>query len=196
MKLIVGLGNPGKEYADTRHNAGFWVVDRLAKECGADWGLDKHNESKFAKCRIGHANVILAKPQTFMNESGRAVALLSGYYKIQPQDILIVQDEMDLQPGTLALASGGRAAGHNGLSDIQNCFKGVDIQRLRLGIGKPTRTSERKDWVLGKPSADDSALLQPAIENAAQAAMDWVKDGIGPAMNKWNHLKTPKAIIN
>ena len=132
---------------------------------------------------------MLVKPQTYMNESGRALALLAGYYKLDAADALVVQDEMDLPPGSLALAYGGRAAGHNGLADIQQHFKNQDIQRLRLGIGKPERSSERKDWVLAKPSAADAQALETAVDFAAQAAADWVKDGIEASMNKWNRLK-------
>ncbi len=189
MKLIVGLGNPGKEYADTRHNAGFWVVDKLAKDCDAEWTADKARESKTAKCHLGRSVLVLAKPQTFMNQSGRAVALLAGFYKIQPQDILIVQDEMDFAPGALGLTLGGSAAGHNGYADILLHFKNIAVNRLRVGIGKPQRASERKDWVLNRPSKEDETAIAHAVSLASQAATDWAKEGMETAMNKWNQYK-------
>jgi len=189
MKLIVGLGNPGKEYDGSRHNVGFSVVDLIAEANGAKWKVDAKRHATWTKITTGAEQIILAKPTTFMNLSGEAVSALAKYYKIASKDILIIQDELDLVPGALAFTSGGRAGGHHGLESIQEHLPDAKLARLRLGIGKPATHKADKDWVLTKPKSKELELMENAIELATEAAIDWAIRGIQAAMNKWNQRK-------
>lgn len=177
IQLICGLGNPGDEYEDTRHNAGFWFVDALARQTGAS--LKK--ESKFfgfaAKAQIdGHA-VWLLKPTTFMNRSGKSVAALAGFYQIAPESVLVVHDELDLLPGLSKMKLGGGHAGHNGLKDIQAALGSAQFWRLRLGIGHPRSLAlnqEVMDFVLHRPSREHRKLIGDEIERALALVPDAV----------------------
>jgi len=180
MKLVVGLGNPGKQYENTRHNAGFLAVDGLLND--AAWTVDSARNASVAKLTVDGQSVIVAKPTTFMNLSGEAVRALASYYKVGPSDILIVQDEMDLQPGSLAFLAKGGAAGHNGIDSIHDALGRNDVARLRIGIGRPTPPMAKEDWVLGKL---DEATLD-AISRTTQAINDWITKGLEKAMNEWN----------
>lgn len=180
MKLIVGLGNPGKEYVNTRHNAGFLALDQAAED--ASWSADAAHKADVAKAQFDGETVILAKPLTYMNASGEAVQSLASYYKVDPADILIVQDEMDLAPGTLSFLAKGGAAGHNGIASIQEKMGNDDITRLRIGVGRPTPPMAKEDWVLGKMEDATTATLL----RAAEAIADWVEKGTEQAMNTWN----------
>jgi len=164
MKLVVGLGNPGKEYENTRHNVGFWLVDFLAESQKTDWKNEKSRQAATAKIKIGGQDVLLTKPQTFMNESGRAVLALVQFYKIDPKDVLIVQDDMDLPEKTFKFYLGGRAAGHHGIESIQETLPDLEFMRLRIGIGRPELPMEGADWVLLKVSPQERGAYRILFE--------------------------------
>ena len=169
IKLFVGLGNPGTEYQATRHNAGFWWVDALARERKLTLVPEKAFHGHVARTTIdGHA-VWLLKPQTFMNLSGRAVAALARFYKIAPEEILVAHDELDIVPGQLKLKRGGSHAGHNGLRDIHEQLGSADYWRLRLGIGHPGVKSEVIHWVLKKPMPAHLEAIEDCIARSLQA---------------------------
>lgn len=161
--LIAGLGNPGRDYARTRHNAGFWWIER----CAGALGIALKPEARFFGL-AGHGNstsgeVFLLQPQTFMNVSGKSVAALARFYKIEPAQILVVHDELDLAPGTARLKMGGGHGGHNGLKDIAAQLGSKDFWRLRLGVGHPGDKSQVVNYVLNPPRADELALIEDAI---------------------------------
>lgn len=166
IRLIVGLGNPGREYAATRHNAGFWLVERFAVR--DDIALRKDAKYQAYVGRREPSGTWLVLPQTYMNASGKSVGLLAGFFKIQAAEVLVVHDELDLAPGVAKLKQGGGIAGHNGLRDIAAKLGSLDFWRLRLGIGHPGDKSQVADYVLNKPSPEDRA----AIENSIDKALD------------------------
>ena len=160
IRLFVGLGNPGPEYEATRHNAGFWWLDALAAQLGARLVPERAYQGLAARVnRPGAEPVWLLQPMTFMNRSGASVAPLARFFKIQPSEILVVHDELDLLPGQAKLKFGGSAAGHNGLKDIHGMLGTLDFWRLRLGIGHPGVKAEVVNYVLKKPSADDRTAI-------------------------------------
>lgn len=170
IQLIVGLGNPGPEYEQTRHNAGFWLVDNLALRSGSARLV---RESRFnalaAKVRLGGQDVWLLEPQTFMNRSGQSVGALARFYKIAPENILVVHDELDLPPGIAKIKKGGSAGGHNGLKDISAALGTQDYWRLRLGIGHPRSQASQQsvvDYVLHRPRKEEQGLIEEAIFNS------------------------------
>ena len=164
-RLIVGLGNPGGEYADNRHNLGFWFVDRLA----LDLKISLAPQSKFYG-RVGRMDDLwLLQPTTFMNRSGQSVLALANFYKILPDEILVVHDELDLQPGRIRLKQGGGNGGHNGLKDIQARLSVPDFWRLRLGIGHPGERSEVVNYVLKAPRKEDLDLIDRALDRCLLA---------------------------
>src|SRR5574343_1334047 len=154
IKLLVGLGNPGPEYEATRHNAGFWWIDDVARELKATLTFDRSYFGLVARTQFQGQTVWLLQPQTFMNLSGKSVAALARFFKIQPQEILVAHDELDVVPGQVKLKLGGSHAGHNGLRDIHAQLGTDDYWRLRIGIGHPGVKSEVVNWVLKKPSLD------------------------------------------
>jgi PTH1 family peptidyl-tRNA hydrolase len=165
IKLIVGLGNPGLQYEATRHNAGFWWVDQVCAETGSKLNL----EAKF----FGHAGKLngaseawLLKPTTFMNVSGRAVGAIAKFYKIAPEEVLVIHDELDLPPGTVKLKKGGGHGGHNGLKDIAAQFGTPDFWRLRIGIGHPGDKSQVANFVLHAPTRDEQGLIEQTIDQS------------------------------
>ena len=165
MKLVVGLGNPGKKYARTRHNAGFWWVERLARAAGVELRSDGKFHGHAVKLSQP-AEIWLLMPDTFMNNSGRAVAALATFYKIEPREILVVNDELDLAPGVARLKFGGGISGHNGLRDIAECLGSRDFWRLRIGIGHPRDTATEQevvDYVLHPPRAEEQPLIDDAL---------------------------------
>ncbi|MCA3174252.1 MAG: aminoacyl-tRNA hydrolase [Burkholderiales bacterium] len=169
LKLIVGLGNPGRDYEDTRHNAGFWFVDRLAREFGVSLRLDKAYQALTAKIVVQGQTVWLMQPQTFMNRSGVSVAGLATFYKIAPAEILVAHDELDFLPGVIKLKYGGSHAGHNGLKDIAARLGSLDFWRLRVGIGHPRSLNlqqEVADFVLHRASREQQALIDQALDKA------------------------------
>lgn len=169
IKLFVGLGNPGPEYEHTRHNAGFWWVDAIARELKVTLLPDKSYHGLVARTSVHGQTVWLLEPQTFMNLSGRSVAALARFFKIQPQEILVAHDELDITPGQVKLKLGGSHAGHNGLRDIHAQLGCGDYWRLRLGIGHPGVKSEVVNWVLKKPSPDQRAAIDECIARSIRA---------------------------
>jgi PTH1 family peptidyl-tRNA hydrolase len=169
IKLFVGLGNPGPEYEATRHNAGFWWLEALARELKLTLTADKSYLGRVARTTLHGQTVWLLAPLTFMNLSGKSVAALARFFKIAPQDILVVHDELDLVPGQAKLKFGGSHAGHNGLRDIHAQLGTGDYWRLRLGIGHPGAKSEVIDWVLKKPAPDQREALHDCIERTLKA---------------------------
>jgi len=170
IQLFVGLGNPGPEYEATRHNAGFWWIDALASHLGTRLADDRTHKGRLARVAGPQGPVWLLQPMTFMNRSGTSVAPLARFYKIDPQKILVVHDELDLLPGQAKLKFGGSAAGHNGLKDIHAMLGTQDFWRLRLGIGHPGVKAEVVNYVLKKPSADDRTAIEKASEQSLKAA--------------------------
>jgi peptidyl-tRNA hydrolase, PTH1 family len=169
IRLFVGLGNPGAEYETTRHNAGFWWVDALARELKAPLSYDKSYFGQVARTSPRGQPVWLLKPQTFMNLSGKSVAALARFFKLEPHEILVAHDELDIVPGQMKLKFGGSHAGHNGLRDIHAQLGTGDYWRLRLGIGHPGVKSEVIHWVLKKPSAEHMVLIEQSIVRSLSA---------------------------
>ena len=166
LRLIVGLGNPGAEYLGTRHNAGFWLVDALARGEGATFTADGKLRGASCRVNVDGAPVWLLKPSTFMNESGIAVASALRYYKIEPDECLVVHDDLDLEPGTVRLKFDGGHSGQNGLRDIIKHVGHGNFHRLRIGIGHPGMRDRVTPWVLGRPSAQDEDAMLDAIARA------------------------------
>jgi len=166
LRLIVGLGNPGAEHLRTRHNAGFWFVDALALRQGVRFGLESKLFGETAKVDVGGQSLWLLKPATFMNLSGKSVAAALRYWKIEPEQMLVVHDELDLAPGTARLKFDGGHGGQNGLRDITRLLGHGKYHRLRVGIGHPGHKDRVTSWVLGKPGADDEAAILRAINDA------------------------------
>lgn len=183
MKLIVGLGNPGKKYEKTRHNLGYRVVDFLADSLG--FNIDKEAfGGLYAKENIFGEQVILFKPTTFMNLSGNAVQEIVSYFKIDLQDVLVVFDDMALEPGRIRLRPSGSSGGHNGIQDIIKAFKTEEIKRMRIGIGEPE--NDGVDYVLGKPTKEQAQAIDIAIGEASEAIKDYLRNGFTSAMTKYN----------
>jgi len=182
IRLVVGLGNPGKEYERTRHNAGFWLVERFASANGIV--LRKDNKFQALVGRHEPSGAWLLMPQSFMNASGRAVQMLAGFFKIKPEEILVVHDELDFPPGTARIKQGGGIAGHNGLKDISQRLATHDYWRLRLGVGKPPAGMEGADYVLQKPPAEERAAIDAAIERALAVLPQCLSGDIQTAMQK------------
>lgn len=184
IKLIVGLGNPGREYEATRHNAGFWWVDELARKHNVNF----KNESKFhglvARATLHGHEVHLLKPQTFMNVSGRAVVALALFYKILPDQILVVHDELDLPPGSAKLKMGGGHGGHNGLRDIIAQLGTKEFWRMRIGIGHPGERSEVVNYVLNAPRKEEQILIEDAMQHAQEVAPLIIEGKLEAAMLK------------
>lgn len=169
IKLFVGLGNPGTEYEGTRHNAGFWWVDALARELKLHLSMDKGYHGLVARGNVHGRPVWLLEPQTYMNVSGKSVSALARFFKIAPEEILVIHDELDVVPGQAKLKLGGSHAGHNGLRDIHAQLGTGDYWRLRLGIGHPGVKSEVVDWVLRKPAPDQREAIEGCIERTLKA---------------------------
>ncbi|MBA3773264.1 MAG: aminoacyl-tRNA hydrolase [Ramlibacter sp.] len=169
IKMLVGLGNPGAEYEATRHNAGFWWVEALARELKATLLHDKGYHGLVARTTLHGQTIWLLKPQTFMNLSGKSVAALARFFKIQPEEILVAHDELDVVPGQAKLKFGGSHAGHNGLRDIHAQLGTGDYWRLRLGIGHPGVKSEVINWVLKKPDAQQRTAIEECVARTLKA---------------------------
>lgn len=187
-RLIVGLGNPGAEYADTRHNAGFWLCERL----GSLLGADLKRESRFhGIAGRSPGQIWLLMPQTFMNCSGQSVAALARFYRIPPADMLVLHDELDLPPGMLRLKFGGGLGGHNGLKDIAAHLGTQDFWRLRIGVGHPGDRNQVVDYVLKKPRSEERALIEAALDRALAAWPLLAKGDYPAATNKINTRPAP-----
>ena len=182
IKMIVGLGNPGSEYTATRHNAGFWLLDQLARQWQAVWREDRKFFGEVARANLPSGDVCLLKPTTFMNRSGQSVQALAQFYKIEPEAILVVHDELDLAPGVAKLKQGGGNGGHNGLKDIQARLATPNFWRLRLGIGHPGDKNLVVNFVLKKPLAAEQDLIDTAIDRAVQIFPTILADDFAAAM--------------
>ena len=167
IRLIVGLGNPGRKYENTRHNAGFWWVDAIAGRARASWSKQARSSAHATRVDVDGREFWLLKPDTYMNESGRAVASFTHFHKIEPGEMLVVHDELDLPPGTVKLKKGGGTGGHNGLTDIVEALDTKDFWRLRIGIGHPRDTAATEqdvvDYVLHPPRAEEQPLIDDAV---------------------------------
>lgn len=183
IQLIVGLGNPGQQYEKTRHNAGFWFIDAIARHHGINLKSENKFHGEVGKGRIDGEEVWLLKPMTFMNKSGQGIAALARFYKIDAENILIAHDELDLAPGTVRLKKGGGHGGHNGLRDTVAQLGSKEFQRLRLGIGHPGHSSQVSGYVLGKAPAIDHALTEGAIDKALDSLSLIVSGDLQKAMN-------------
>lgn len=190
MRLIVGLGNPGEKYALTRHNVGWLVLDELARQGGGTWRKD--GEAELLELRLGQSagaageKVLLAKPLTFMNSSGRAVAPLMSYYRLSPDDLLVVQDDLDSPFGLMRLKMGGRHGGQNGLRDIIRLLGSQNFARLKLGISRPPAGRDPADWVMSRWAAEEKAMLEQLLPLAVDAAQAWVLEGLSEAQSRFN----------
>ncbi len=192
IKLLVGLGNPGPEYEDTRHNAGFWWVDAVARELKTT--LQPERSYFGVVARITHEGhpLWLLEPMTFMNRSGQSVAALARFFKINPEEILVAHDELDLAPGEMKLKKGGGHAGHNGLRDIHAQLGSPDYWRLRIGIGHPGHKAEVANWVLKKPAPDQRDALQSGLDRAMKALPDLLAGRMDKATATIHTTKPPR----
>lgn len=184
MKLIVGLGNPGKEYENTRHNAGFAVLDAIAKECNVEV-TQKKFKALIALTRIQGEQVLLMKPQTYMNLSGEAVSEAMKFYRLQPKDLLVIYDDMDMPVGKIRLREKGSAGGQNGMKNIIAHLHTQEFDRIRVGIGKDPRVPV-VNWVLGKIRKEEQEDFQKAVENARDAALFSIKNTFIDTMSRYN----------
>lgn len=183
LKLILGLGNPGAEYARTRHNAGFWLVDELARRHGGTFRHEGKHQAELARVRMNGDEVWLAKPMTFMNRSGGPASSILNFYKIAPGDMLVAHDEIDLPSGTVRLKQGGGHGGHNGLRDLI-AAQGDGFWRLRIGVGHPGAKSEVVDFVLTHAGKDEQRAIDETIVTGADAIEEMLRSGAQIAMNK------------
>jgi peptidyl-tRNA hydrolase, PTH1 family len=181
IRLVVGLGNPGKEYERTRHNAGFWLVERFAQANGIALRKDPKFKALVGKNAAGAWFVL---PQSFMNASGQPVQMLAGFFRIKPEEMLVVHDELDFAPGVARIKQGGGIAGHNGLKDISQRIASHDYWRLRVGIGHPGDKDAVADYVLHKPSVEDKAAIDQAIDRALQVLPEMLTGDMQAAIQK------------
>lgn len=188
IRLIAGLGNPGLEYQGTRHNVGFEVIDLLAERLKVKLNKEKFS-AVFGQAEFEDKKLILLKPLLFMNNSGQVVATAANFYRLTAEAMLVITDDMALEPGIIRLRAGGSAGGHNGLADIVQKLGTDQFSRLRVGIGSRDRTPGR-DYVLSKPDETDRNLIDKAVTEAADAVMIWLTEGIETAMNRFNRKLT------
>jgi PTH1 family peptidyl-tRNA hydrolase len=182
--LVVGLGNPGPQYAKTRHNVGFMVADLLAGRMGAAFKVHKKSGAEIVTGRLGHKPVVLAKPRTYMNESGRQVGPLAKFYSVSPADVIVIHDELDLDFGQVRLKLGGGEGGHNGLRSVANALGTKDFQRVRIGIGRPPGRKDPAEFVLENFSAAERPEVPTLCEMAADACELLIESGLEPAQNQ------------
>lgn len=184
IKMVVGLGNPGKKFAGTRHNIGFRVIDSLAEALKIEVKKKRFNGC-LGSGEYAGKKLILLKPMQYMNRSGQVVATAAGFYKISASDVLVVLDDMALSPGRIRARMKGSAGGHNGLADVIEKLGTKNVSRLRIGIG-PSNEKEAYDYVLSKPAKPEKPLLDDAISKAREAVLCWIEYGIRATMNKFN----------
>lgn len=190
IKLIVGLGNPGAKYEGTRHNAGEWLINEIARMYNVSLKEEPKYFGKTAKISTPQGEVRLLVPTTFMNLSGKAVGALANFFRIQPEEILVAHDELDLPAGTVKIKQGGGHGGHNGLKDIVACLGNKNtFYRVRIGIGHPGSKDLVSGYVLGKPSPEEQRLLDSVIDEAARCVDILFKDGMVKATNRLNAFK-------
>jgi PTH1 family peptidyl-tRNA hydrolase len=183
LKVVVGLGNPGAEYARTRHNAGFWLVDELARRHGGTFRFEGKHQAELARVRMGGDEIWLVKPMTYMNRSGGPVSSVLGFYKLTPAQMLVAHDEIDLPGGTVRLKEAGGHGGHNGLRDLI-AAQGDGFWRLRIGVGHPGTKNEVVDFVLTRASAAEQDEIDESVRAGADAIEQMLRDGAQIAMNK------------
>ncbi|MDP3878368.1 MAG: aminoacyl-tRNA hydrolase [Methylobacter sp.] len=186
IKLIVGLGNPGRQYEKTRHNAGFLFLDRLVSRLNCSWVVESRFDGVLASLDVAGSKVMLLKPATFMNRSGQAVGKVARYYKLAPEEILVVHDELDFDVGVIKLKKDGGHAGHNGLRDIIAHLASKDFYRLRVGIGRPSAGAVVADFVLSPPSKAELELIVFAFDRASDFVGQMVTSEMSAVMNKLN----------
>lgn len=184
VRMIVGLGNPGSEYAPKRHNVGFWVIDSLAGELAIEVKKKKFG-ARFGESVFEGKKLILLKPWRFMNRSGQVVATAAGFYRLEARQVLVVTDDMALGPGQLRLRAKGSAGGHNGLKDVLAKLGTNEVPRLRIGIGAAGQ-EDAYDYVLARPRREEQGLLDEAVGKACEAIKCWLREGIETAMNEYN----------
>ena len=182
--LVVGLGNPGPQYAKTRHNVGFMVADLLAGRMGAAFKVHKKSGAEIVTGRLGHRPVVLAKPRTYMNESGRQVGPLAKFYSVSPADLIVIHDELDIDFGQIRLKLGGGEGGHNGLRSVANALGTKAFQRVRIGIGRPPGRKDPAAFVLENFSAAERPEVPTLCEMAADACELLIESGLEPAQNQ------------
>jgi len=182
--LVVGLGNPGPRYAKTRHNVGFMVADLLAGRLGAAFKVHKKSGAEIVTGRLGHRPVVLAKPRTYMNESGRQVGPLAKFYSVSPADIIVIHDELDIEFGQIRLKLGGGEGGHNGLRSVAEALGTKDFQRVRIGIGRPPGRKDPAAFVLENFTAAERTQVPTICEMAADACELLIELGLEPAQNQ------------
>ncbi|HEY0876172.1 MAG TPA: aminoacyl-tRNA hydrolase [Vicinamibacterales bacterium] len=185
MKLVAGLGNPGRKYEGTRHNIGFDVLDVLARRHGAQWEMGPRGIEALVGRWRSH-DTVLAKPLTFMNLSGGAIVALLQFYKIDPADLLVVVDDVNIDLGRLRLRPGGSAGGHNGLKSVIGSLGSDQFARMRIGVGRGDNRRDLADHVLAKFDADERAIVAEMVDRAADAIELFIAEGIGPVMNRYN----------
>jgi PTH1 family peptidyl-tRNA hydrolase len=188
MFLIVGLGNPGADYAKTRHNAGFLLVQKLAERWKANWTLDKKFNARVARADRSEGRVLLSEPQTFMNSSGESVGPLMQFFRVPLNRLLVAVDDADIPFGEIRLRPSGSSGGHHGLESIEKHIGTREFARLRIGIGRKDGAREITNYVLGKFSAAESELAEKVLSAAADQAEVWLKAGIQKAMSQFNGL--------
>lgn len=191
MYLIVGLGNPGSKYAHTRHNVGFDVLEALSRKLGVSISREK-DEALIGECFVGGQKVILALPQTYMNLSGEAVSRLVHWYKIEPENLLVVYDDIDIPQGNIRIRKNGSAGTHNGMRSIVDLLGYENFPRLRVGVGQKREGYELADWVLGHYIGEEQEVADKAFEQAAEAIVEYIEHGIDSAMCKYNTKKPKK----
>ncbi len=192
IKLLVGLGNPGTEYEATRHNAGFWWIDTVARDLKVHLQPDRAYHGLVARTSVHGQNIWLLEPQTFMNVSGKSVAALARFFKIQPDEILVAHDELDIQPGEAKLKLGGSHAGHNGLRDIHAQLGTDQYWRLRIGIGHPGVKSEVANWVLKKPAPDQRQAIEDCVTRTSLAVPHLLAGDMVKATQMVHTAKPPR----
>lgn len=189
FEAVVGLGNPGSEHANDRHNAGFWFVDALARDLNETFNLDKRFFAETAKARVDGRTVHLIKPSNFMNNSGQGVAAVMNFFKIPAEKMLVVHDELDLPPGVVKLKQGGGHGGHNGLRDIVAKIGTKDFWRLRVGIGHPGHKNAVSGYVLKRASSDHQRLIDEALDEALRQSMTIIDGDVKKATQVLHSLK-------
>jgi PTH1 family peptidyl-tRNA hydrolase len=186
LYLIVGLGNPGAEYAHTRHNAGFLVTDRLAERWRAGWTYEKKFNARLAKTERAGRRILLCQPQTYMNNSGEAVGAVAEFYRVAVSRLLVIVDDADLPLGHLRLRPGGSSGGHHGLESIESRLSTREYARLRVGIGRQNGAREITGYVLGRFSSTEAELVAKVLTAASDQAESWLEAGIQKAMSQFN----------
>lgn len=193
IRLIIGLGNPGRDYSCTRHNIGFIALDYISRQFAVELNR-RECLSLTGTGQLKSRLVVMAKPRTYMNLSGDAAARLAGKYRIRPESIIVIHDDLDLKPGQIRLRQGGSSAGHRGIESVINRLGTRDFIRLKIGIGRPDKKASEQDivdYVLGRFSSEDSSLVENTLPRAVQALESLFEEGIDIAMSRFNRLFTP-----